>query len=423
MEKPKDSMNLIGIKMRFLEAGEKSSAHTSQTGLTVLEANAKATPDELFAECKAHANVLLSALYESGALLFRGFPIEKASDFQKLILSICPANPMQGRFMSGKSPEKAAEEQYVSRVQASPKTKDAFQLGFFHSEDTGSPDMPSKISFWCKEPSEIGGETALVYSPGVYRKLPDLLKARLLNGPVLAAIIPLQKIALSYGMSEAAVEAFALEQGLIIKVTKGKKSIHLLKPNIVRHPANGRLSFQNVLALDCYLAEKQLRSLLISNFKGKMWFKKRLGWFYKGLASDAFHVCLMLKRRIRSKIEALPYSESLRDRFTSCDFTALAQGFRENLIAFNWQKGDVLLIDSLQMLHSPMPAIGSQEMYLMMCDPFPIDYANVKGVISPGLKHSGFESLHIKLDRYLAQRSVKKITRSGSAKAAGKSLP
>jgi len=59
----------------------------------------------------------------------------------------------------------------------------------------------------------------------------------------------------------------------------------------------------------------------------------------------------------------------------------LASAMREHFTPCDWQLGDLLLVDNLQMLHSGMPGIGSRKLGVMLCNRLDLKFPVVSGLV------------------------------------------
>ena len=99
-------------------------------------------------------------LHQHGAILFRGFGLENASDFERVAASIC--NELYSEY--GDLPrEGVAGKVYTS----TPYPQDKSIL--YHNESSHMSQWPSKINFFCVTVAKEGGATPIVDCRKVYR--------------------------------------------------------------------------------------------------------------------------------------------------------------------------------------------------------------------------------------------------------------
>ena len=100
-----------------------------------------------------------------GAILFRGFPLENAADFDAFVAAFHLPN-----FPYDQSLSNAVRVNWTERV-FSANEAPADVIIYLHHEMAQTPIFPSKLFFFCEQPAEAGGETPLCRSDVFYQKL------------------------------------------------------------------------------------------------------------------------------------------------------------------------------------------------------------------------------------------------------------
>src|SRR6266496_3939725 len=185
-------------------------------------------------------------LHQHGAILFRGFGLENASDFERVAASIC--NELYSEY--GDLPrEGVAGKVYTS----TPYPEDKSIL--YHNESSHMSQWPSKINFFCVTVAKEGGATPIVDCRQVYKQLDPAVREKF------------EKLGLMYvrnfsdGLDvswkrffstedRAVVEEACRKQGFIPE-WYGKDNLRVLQRcrGILRHPATGEISFFNQVQL------------------------------------------------------------------------------------------------------------------------------------------------------------------------------
>lgn len=120
----------------------------------------------LFTEAiKREKRFLDSLLHKSGAVLFRGFPVETASDFNDIVEAF---GFEELPYVGGAAPR----TNIVGRVFTANESP-ADQKIPFHHEMAQVPEFPSKLFFFCEVEPGNGGETPLVLSHIVYERMKE----------------------------------------------------------------------------------------------------------------------------------------------------------------------------------------------------------------------------------------------------------
>lgn len=119
--------------------------------------------DEVVEAIKAQKPWLESLLHESGAVLFRGFPITTASDFNDVVEAF---GFEELPYVGGAAPRTNIVGRIFTANESPPDQKIPF-----HHEMAQVPTFPSKLFFFCEiEPGE-GGETPIVLSHIIYQRM------------------------------------------------------------------------------------------------------------------------------------------------------------------------------------------------------------------------------------------------------------
>lgn len=115
-----------------------------------------------------------------GAVLFRGFNLRTAEDFEKIAMllddDLCTSHPFDGgaRMWLTKHVYEAAVTTWEKEYWPVP----------FHTEDSYIPLVPSTLMFCCLKPADYGGATLLTDSRKVFASLSDKLKEKYSQKPI-----------------------------------------------------------------------------------------------------------------------------------------------------------------------------------------------------------------------------------------------
>jgi hypothetical protein len=108
---------------------------------------------------------LLDQAVQHGAVLFRGFPLKTAEDFDAFIAAFNLPN-----FPYKKSLSNAVRVNRTERVFSANEAPPNVQI-FFHHEMAQTPIYPARIAFFCEMASEEGGATPICRSDVLYNRL------------------------------------------------------------------------------------------------------------------------------------------------------------------------------------------------------------------------------------------------------------
>lgn len=132
------------------------------------------TVDEAVSFIQANLAELEAALATSGALLFRGFPIETAETFDAFSAGFGYPN-----FTYQESLSNAVRINFTERVFTANEAPKDVEI-YLHHEMAQTPISPSKLFFFCVSAAEAGGATPLCRSDKLFEKLKQV-------NPALAA--------------------------------------------------------------------------------------------------------------------------------------------------------------------------------------------------------------------------------------------
>lgn len=108
---------------------------------------------------------LESVLSESGAILFRGFPVNSAETFDAFSAAFGYAN-----FTYQESLSNAVRINYTERVFTANEAPKDVEI-YLHHEMAQTPIYPTKLFFYCHSAAEQGGETPLCRSDALFRAI------------------------------------------------------------------------------------------------------------------------------------------------------------------------------------------------------------------------------------------------------------
>lgn len=281
---------------------------------------------------------VLRMLREAGALLFRGFLLADAVDFQRVI-SAFDAQPR--RYVGGQSPRTVISE----RVYTSTEYPAGEQIPLHHELSyTASP--PAFLAFFCERPPLSGGETPLLDGRRYLEALPSHLRAafegrglrylkNMHGGGGLGLGLSWQEHFETDDVDQ--VEAWLRQEGALWSWTPdGGLSVEFRRPATCRHPVTGEV----------------------------VWYNQATLWHISRLGSRAETLRQVLGE------EALPTHVSFDDGSPISD--AWMQELRalewSQASHFPWRRGDLLLVDNGLVAHGRAPFQGERRVLVSMGD-------------------------------------------------------
>jgi alpha-ketoglutarate-dependent taurine dioxygenase len=372
-----------GVKIRTLSAKERFARISRSEIPMVIEPSGSSDLSSLRTFLDSHSDQILRDIGIFGAVLVRGFAVRTDSDFESAVLSVRGMRGMSGALMSESGRDLVDGTRFVLHTNSKYKTGGTLLFGGFHSENYYSPDVPKYISFCCHRPCRIGGETGLVHMPAVYSELPDEIRARLETQACRVETWPIQNVADRYGMRLEQLIEFCKAVGLPLTPTQDPQFIHMYKPSVFDYAS----SEQATLALNLNLAipglSAALRPYFMPDYSGIRWAGWRFGRRYPLLMdlSKSYNPVKTLrearyqKKQKRTGQAAPPVPpDKVGSLFKPEDVHAIAASMRKHFVSFAWRRGDVLLVDNMQMAHTGMPGMGNRLVRAMICNPVPMVY-------------------------------------------------
>jgi alpha-ketoglutarate-dependent taurine dioxygenase len=294
--------------------------------------SAKAPDLDLSRWAEARRPLLEARLLEHGALLFRGFGVATAGEFE--------------RFSSAVAGELYGEYGDLPREQISGKVYGATvypenQPILFHNEASHTASWPLKIFFHCQVAPRSGGETNLADCREIHRALAPSLREKLAGKGLLYLRSFHPGLDVSWQeyfrtTSRALVERHCAESGIDWEWTgEDQLKTRERRPAIRRHPATGDSVFFNQIQLhhpSCL--EPALRESLASVLPEESW--PRNVFYGDG-----------------SRIEDEVVSE-------------IAALFAERRVGIAWNAGDVLMVDNMLTAHGRNPYLGPRRIGVAM---------------------------------------------------------
>ncbi len=271
-------------------------------------------------------------LSKHGAILFRGFKVEGADEFERVASAICPELfadygdlPREG--IGGKV--------YGS----TPYPNDRAIL--FHNESSHLHRWPLKIWFYCLTPPKQGGETPVVDCRELYRDLNPTLMQKFHDKGLLYVRNFGDKLDVSWRdffktSDPAAVEEFCRKAGMVCEWGTGN-SLRTKKRcvAVANHPKTGeRVFFNQLQAHHVSCLDPTAREVLMSQF-GEA-----------GLPRNVYY----------GDGETIP--DSVVDE--------LREFYESRAKSFTWEHGDILMVDNMLAAHGRRPFVGPRKIVVAM---------------------------------------------------------
>jgi alpha-ketoglutarate-dependent taurine dioxygenase len=284
----------------------------------------------------AHREWVDSTLLSVGAVLFRGFAVRTAAEFERTVRTY---TPLLSDYVDPHTPRSRVSGAIYTSTEYS--SRHSIEL---HSENSYSEQWPLHAWFWCEHPAARGGRTPLADNRSVLARVPADLRERFVARKVMyvrnyghGVSLPWQRV---FGTSDRkAVE----------------RRCHAL-----------RLDFE-------WIGDDRLRTRYVAD---ALALHPRTGdavWFNQ---AHAFHPSSLSAEVRASLLEAFDHAELPNDaRFgngseiESEAIEAVRHAYACESVRFSWRAGDVLLLDNMLIAHGREPYEGSRSIRVALADP------------------------------------------------------
>lgn len=290
---------------------------------------------DLVAWAAQNRALIQQQLHQGAAILFRGFDVAGIDQFNQCIDAV-----------SG------GALQYLFR--ASPRTQITGQFNIYsstdypagerifpHNEHSYSPVFPLHLYFYCDTPSETGGETPLGDTRLILDRIDPQVREAFARKGILYVRnygdgmgLPWQTVFQSEVRSE--VEAYCAQIGVQAEWKSGNRlRTRQRGPAIVRHPQTGeRIWFNHGTFFNALTLPDSIRDNLLREF-GPL-----------DLPQNTFFG------------DGTPIDDDV--------VRHLQQIYRDVMVEFAWQKGDVVLLDNILTVHARNAFTGRRKILTAM---------------------------------------------------------
>ena len=277
-------------------------------------------------------------LVESGALLYRNFNVNNTHDFDAFVAELSN-QPLKYVYRS------TPRSEITSRVFTATSYPPKLEIPL-HNENSYQLKWPLTIAFCCTEPADEGGQTPIASMKAVTECIGDELMDKFEQRHVeyirhyhQGVDLPWQNVFQTD--SRELVEQYCMENNITCTWLNGDLlRTSQVAQGVACHPVTGSRIFFNQAHL--------------------------------------FHVSSLGKGQAEAMIsmfgkDRLPRHARFGDgsEIPDADLSRIREAFRANSLAFNWKKGDVLIVDNMQYAHGRRPFTGKRSVYAALMDPYP----------------------------------------------------
>lgn len=350
-------------RQRFLRS-EEGLFPSDNTLPAVIESDGERSLNALCEWIVAERGQLDQKLLTHGALLFRGFDVSGASDFERVALAVdpnlrdrLPLDDGLRRFRTRHVYDGADYQQKFSRFEHLP----------FHYEDNYYPVPPSKIMFHCTKPAPSGGETVIVDGRRVYNSIP-LETRQALEGTIRTERRFIERPVLfenARTKDVSDIEEICRQFGVdrFVWHTNPDGSVDLIiatdLPMVNRHPVTNEHVWFNSINTLSSIGRLSDQLLSITRVRNPSLRATRI----LGLLGELPALRAIAKLNNIDDGEGKPGA-----RPTAQMAIQISRAHWKNAVAFHWRAGDVLVIDNWMVAHGRLPHTGGRELFACTAD-------------------------------------------------------
>ncbi|QQP97286.1 TauD/TfdA family dioxygenase [Lysobacter enzymogenes] len=323
--------HIDGIRLKGCELGTFDEARP----LPLVVRPAAGQGGDLLALAAEQKDAIEQLLTRHGAILFRDFEVAAPATFDEFITRVSS----DALFYSERSSPRHAVYKNIYTSTDHPQDKEIVQ----HSEQSYNKSFPRKIFFYCEKASPVGGATPLADARKIYRRLPEQIVATFESKHYRYSRCFWQVMGTTWQTAfqtehKEQVEAYCQRNDIHFEWHPGEVlKTYQVRPTTAYHPLSGEAcwfnhcTFFNLLSLD---AETQ--EILSESFEPDELPNQTFYGDGQGIAADVIQ--------------------------------ELQRAYAEERTEFQWQPGDVLMIDNILVTHGRRSYQGERSILCGMSD-------------------------------------------------------
>jgi alpha-ketoglutarate-dependent taurine dioxygenase len=278
-----------------------------------------------------------TVLAKHGAILFRGFNLKSVPEFERFVRAV------SGEILAYN--ERSSPRSQISGQIYTSTDYPAEKYIFLHNEQSYNLVFPMKIFFYCVRPPAGGGATPIADTRRVFERIACEIRERFMERKYLYV----RNFGDGFGLSWQAAFQTRWRTGVQEYCRNNQIECEWKAGNRLR--------------------TKQVREVAIRHPKTGEW-----TWFNH---LTFFHYST-LDRKVQAEMlsafaeEDLPNNTYYGDgcRIEAEVMEHLREAYQKEMVRFDWEKGDVLMLDNMLAAHGREPYIGERSVAVGMAEPW-----------------------------------------------------
>jgi alpha-ketoglutarate-dependent taurine dioxygenase len=283
-----------------------------------------------------HRKEIEAQLLRHGGVLFRNLHVNSIARFEEFVAAVSSSLIQYG--------ERSSPRTRLNGHVYTSTDHPADQHILLHNEQSYTLNWPMKIWFFCVQPAREGGRTPIADSRQIYRRLDPALVEKFTRRKVMYVRnygdglgLPWQEVFQTE--DRRAVEAHCRRAHIEVEWKDGNRlRTRQVRPAVRVHPTTGECTwFNHAVFFNVASLEPGARDALLAGMRED---EVPFNTFY----GDG------------SPIEPAVVEEILH-------------AYRQETVAFDWQRGDILLLDNMLAAHGRESFVGPRKIVVAMSEP------------------------------------------------------
>lgn len=291
----------------------------------------------LVAWAKNNREFIETHLLHYGALLFRNFEVVSMSEFEHFARAISSEMIEYG--------ERSSPRTKLSGLVYTSTDHPADQYIQLHNEQSYTLKWPMKIWFFCIQPALQRGRTPIADSRNVYKRLDPHIIAKFTRKKVMYVR--------NYG------DGLGLPWQEVFQTSN--------RSTVEEHCRSAFIEFEWMD--NNRLRTRQVRPAVRRHLKtgDMLWFNHAVFFHVSSLEPSVRESMLAVL-----KPEDLPFNTFYGDAhpIEPSVLEEIREAYRQETVAFDWHKGDILMLDNMLTSHGREPFVGPRKIVVAMAEPF-----------------------------------------------------